>query len=144
MTPNRRLESIQEWSAFMKKSSTWNFKSIVPINGISALGKIFSAGKKHKIFSNLLMGKIVLGLVIAFMIGSISVVPAIGKDDHKNMGKHDNGRYEHRGRGYDHNYRPYGYYGHRERVYYPAPPVVWAPPPPPGIGIFFPPVFIRP
>jgi hypothetical protein len=141
IVPNRRLESIQEWSEFMKTSSIWNFRSIVPINGISALGKIFSAGKKHKIFSNLLMGKIILGFIIVLMIGSIDVAPAIGKDKHTG---HDNGRYEHRGRGYDHNYRPYGYYGHRERVYYPPPPVVWAPPPPPGIGIFFPPVFIRP
>ena len=100
----------------MKTSSTWNFRSIV--------------------------GKIMMGLVLVSMIGSIDVVPAIGKD---NRG-HDNGRYEHRGRGYDHgrDYRPYGYYGHRERVYYPPPPVVWVPPPPPGIGIFFPPLFIHP
>jgi hypothetical protein len=93
----------------MKTSSTWNFRSIV--------------------------GKIMLGLVLATMIGSIAVAPAFA----------DNGRYEKRGHAYGHdrNYRPYGYYGHRERVYYPPPPVVWAPPPPPGIGIFFPPVYIR-
>ena len=59
----------------MKTSSTWNFRSIV--------------------------GKIMMGLVLAAMIGSIDVAPALGKDDHKRMGKHDNGRYEHRGRGYD-------------------------------------------
>ena len=75
-----------------------------------------------------------MGLVLASMIGSIDVVPALGRDNR--MGN----------RGYVHgrNYRPYGYYGHRERVYYPPPPVVYAPPPPPGIGIFFPPIFIRP
>jgi hypothetical protein len=101
----------------MKTSSTSNFRSIV--------------------------GKIMMGLVLASMIGSIDVVPALGRDDNR-------GRYENRGRGYDHryegrrNYRPYGYYGHRERVYYPPPPVVYAPPPPPGIGIFFPPIFIHP
>jgi len=95
----------------MKTSSTWNFKSIV--------------------------GKIMMGLVLVSMIGSIDVVPALGKDNR--MG-HDRRGYVH-GRG---DYRPYGYYGHRERVYYPPPPVVYAPPPPPGIGIFFPPIFIHP
>ena len=101
----------------MKTSSTWNFRSIV--------------------------GKIVMGLVLAAMIGSINVAPALGRDDHGRWGKHDRGRYEHRGPGYDHG-RYYGHYGYRERAYYPPPPVVYAPPPPPGIGIFFPPVFIRP
>jgi hypothetical protein len=81
-----------------------------------------------------------MGLVLASMIGSIDVVPAIGRD---NRSGHDNGRYEQRGHDRD-RYRPYGYYGHRERGYYPPPPVVWAPPPPPGIGIFFPPIFIHP
>jgi hypothetical protein len=106
------MELIQEWSENMKTASKWNFRSIV--------------------------GKIMLGLALAAMIGSINVAPAIAKD-------HDNGRYEHRGRGYDHNryYRPYGYYGHQERVYYPPPRVIYAPPPPPGIGIFFPPVYIH-
>ncbi len=108
----------------MKTSSTWNLGSIV--------------------------GKIMMGLVIAAMIGSIGVVQAVAKDDHKREGRHDNGRYEDRGRGYDHDkpvYRPYGYYGphgYRERVYYPPPPVIYEPPPPPGISIFFPPLFIRP
>jgi hypothetical protein len=101
----------------MKTSSTWNFRSIV--------------------------GKIVMGLVLAAMIGSIDAAPALGKND-KKMGKHDNGRYEQRGRGYDHDRRYYGNYGYRDRDYYPPPPVIYAPPPPPGIGIFFPPVFIHP
>jgi hypothetical protein len=100
----------------MKTSTTLNFRSIVD--------------------------KIMMGLVLAAMIGSINVVPALGKDDHKNMGKHDNGRSEQRGRGYDHNryvhgrrdYRPYGY---GEQVYV-GPPVVYAPPPPVGVGIFLP------
>lgn len=109
----------------MKTSSTGDFRSIV--------------------------GKIMMGLVLAAMIGSIDVAPAIGRDDDRRMGKHDNGRYEQRGRGYDRdrrvqgrrNYRPYGHYGHRERDYYPPPRVIYAPPPPPGIGIFFPPVIIH-
>lgn len=117
MTPNKQLALIQEWSDIMKTLSTWNIKSIV--------------------------GKILLGLVLASMIVSINAVPAFSRDN-------DNRRYEQRGHGYDHgrygrgNYRPYGYNGHRERGYYPPPPVFFAPPPPPGIGIFFPPVFIRP
>ena len=41
----------------MKTSSTWNFRSIV--------------------------GKIMMGLVLAAMIGSMDVAPALGKDDHK-------------------------------------------------------------
>ena len=108
----------------MKTSSPWNLGSIV--------------------------GKIMMGLVLAAMIGSVDVAPALAKDDHKRAGRHDNGRYEDRGRGYDHGkpvYRPYGHYspyGYRERVYYPPPPVIYEPPPPPGISIFFPPLFIRP
>ena len=105
----------------MKISSTWNYKSIA--------------------------GKIMMGLVLATMIGSMEVAPALAKDDHKHMGKHDNGRNEHRGRGYEHGrhargrqgYRPYGY---SEPVYV-APPVYYEPPPPPGISIFFPPIHIR-
>jgi hypothetical protein len=112
------LESIQEWSEFMKTSRKWNFRSIA--------------------------GKIMMGFVLAAMIGSIGVVPALAKD------KHDNGRYEKRGHGYNRGrhvqarpvYRSYDYYGHGQRVYYPPPPVVYAPPPPPGISIFFPPIFI--
>ncbi|MDD5169329.1 MAG: hypothetical protein PHN75_10970 [Syntrophales bacterium] len=107
----------------MKTSSTWNLRSII--------------------------GKMAMGLVLAAMIGSIDVTPALSKNDHKDMGRHDNGRFEHRGPGYDHNryegrrgdYRPYGYGG---RVYAPPPPVIYAPPPPPGIGIFFPPIVIHP
>jgi len=106
----------------MKKSSSWNFRSTV--------------------------GRIMMGLVLAAMIGSIDVSPAFAKND-KNNGKHDNGRYQQRGPGYQHNrtvyrtrtvYQPYGY---RERVYAP-PPVYYAPPPPFGIGIFIPPIFIHP
>ena len=105
----------------MKTSSTWSFRFIV--------------------------GKMMMGLVLTAMIGSIDVLPALGKGGPKSMGKHDNGRYQHRGPGYDkRDYRPYGYYGHygyRERVY-PPPRVIYAPPPPPGIGIFFPPIFVHP
>jgi hypothetical protein len=103
----------------MKTSSTWNFRSIV--------------------------GKMMMGLVLAAMIGSINAAPAFAKDDHKSMGKHDNGRSDHRGRGYDrgHDRRVVPPHGYRGRAYV-APPVIFVPPPPPGIGIFFPPIFIRP
>lgn len=104
----------------MKTPSTWNFRSVV--------------------------GKIVMGLALAAMIGSIEVAPALAQDDHRRMERHDerhdHGRYEHRGRGYDRNryvhgrrdYEPYGYA---------PPPVIYVPPPQPGITIFFPPVIIR-
>jgi len=110
----------------MKKSGRWNFRSI--------------------------FGKIMLGIVLTAMVGSIDVMPAFSRDDYRGPGKYDNGRYDNRGRRYDRNhrhvqrrqprrvYRPYGY---GERVYVP-PRVVFAPPPPPGISIFFPPLFIRP
>jgi len=98
----------------MKTSRKWNFRSIA--------------------------GKIMLGLVLITMIGSIAVTPALAKNNHKSQGKHDNRRHV-QARPV---YRFYDYYGHRERVYYPPPPVVYAPPPPPGIRIFFPPIFIHP
>ena len=101
-----------------------------------------------------MVGKIMMGLVFAAMIGNIDVAPALGRDGNERMGNHDNGRYENRGRGYErdrYEHRGYGYgrrvypngYGYRGRGYGP-PPVIYAPPPPPGIGIFFPPIFIRP
>ena len=97
-----------------------------------------------------------MALVLAIMIGSMDVSPALARN---NKEGHDNGRSDQRGREYDHGrggyyrnpyvhgrqvYRPYGYsYGYRKRVYAP-PPVVYAPLPPPGIGIFFPPIIIHP
>jgi hypothetical protein len=99
----------------MKTSSKWNFRFIV--------------------------GKIMLGLVLAAMFGSIEVVPAIARDGHERMERHDNGRYEHRGRGYDRGYDR-DHYVQGRRVYAP-PRAIYVPPQPPGIGIFFPPIFIR-
>ena len=105
----------------MKTTSSWNFGFIV--------------------------GRAMMGLALAAMIGSIDVAPAFAKND-KHKGKQYQGRGP-GGPGYQHNrtvyrtrtvYQPYGY---RERVYAP-PPVYYAPPPSPGIGIFFPPIFIHP
>lgn len=82
------------------------------------------------------LGKIVMGLALAAMIGSINVLSALGEDNRRY--EYDKGRYEHRERGHEHDrgrahyqtYRPYGYYA--------PPPVVYTPPPQPGISIFFP------
>ncbi len=108
----------------MKTSSTWNFSSIV--------------------------GKIIIGLVLAAMVGNIDVAPALGKNDHKKSGKHDNHRDKHKEYKHDRYvygtvYRSYEYepYVYRER-YYAPPPVIYAPPPEPGISIFFPPIIINP
>ena len=111
----------------MKTSSRWNFRSIV--------------------------GKIMMGLALAAMICSINVAPSFGEDGHDRGGRRDDGRYEHRGRGYDrYEHRRGGYdrdrYVRGRRVYrsedyggrvYVPPPVVIEPPPLPGISIFFPP-----
>lgn len=105
------------------------------------------------------IGKIMLGLVLTAMLGSLGAVPA-NADDHRGRGGYrdddhgrreyrDNDRYEHRGRGHERNRRhmrhnrEYRSTVYRERVYV-EPPVVYVPPPPPGIGIFFPPLFFRP
>lgn len=97
-------------------------------------------------FLKSIVGKMMMGLVLAAMVGSTDVAPAFAKDDHKQMGKHDNGRSEHRGRGYERNRyeqrRVYRAPVYRERVYIP-PPVIYEPPPPPGISIFLPPFFLR-
>jgi hypothetical protein len=106
----RRSESIQKWSDFMKTSRKWSFRFIA--------------------------GKVMLGLVLAAMIGSISVAPALGKDNHKRMVKHDNGL--HRGQRYNRDRHVY------DRGVYVPPPVIYAPPPAPGIDIFFPPIVIHP
>jgi hypothetical protein len=124
------LESIKEWSDYMKTPGTWNFRSIA--------------------------GKVMLGLVLAAMTGSIDVAPSYGDDGHKRGDRyehggrgHDNGRYEKRGHGHDRDryYYRNGRRHYRQTVYretvYVAPPVVYAPPEPPGISIFFPPIIIR-
>jgi hypothetical protein len=120
------LETIQEWSDIMKKPGRWNYKILVV--------------------------KAMLGLVLTVMVGSANVAPAQANDRNDRYEKQYDGRYDHRGRGYDRDRRVYRSYGYRERDgyynnrrewVYPPPPVVFAPPPPPGISIFFPPLFIR-
>lgn len=105
-----------------------------------------------------LWGKIMLGLALAAMIGSMEAPSAVagehgehggGRGGHE--GRHDNGRYDHRGRGYDRGHyrdgRVYRSYGYVQPAYvepvYVAPPVYYAPAPAPGISIFLPTIHIR-
>lgn len=95
------------------------------------------------------VGKIMMALIFASMIGGISAGPAFGKNDNKGgpkqQGRHDNRRWQENDRRWhdDHRrevYRPYRY--QPETIYAP-PPVFYAPEPSPGISIFFPPIHIR-
>ena len=97
------------------------------------------------------VGKIVMALAFALMIGGILIAPAFGVEsygrggheqygqrehDQYQRGQYQQGRYERGRRGYQH--RTYYY---SEPVY--APPVdVYVPTPWPGISIVFP-IFIR-
>ena len=113
----------------MKTSSRWSLRSIA--------------------------GKVLFGLALTAMIGSINVVPSYADNDRNRGRQYDNRRNDHRAAGYDrnrhgghgrwHDRRGYRYYedGYRHRIYAP-PPVFYAPPPEPGIRIFFPPVYINP
>jgi len=65
------------------------------------------------------VGRIVMALVVASMIGGISIAPAFAKDDNRGRGHEERGR-----RGHDRGHEPRGYY--QEPVYAP-PPVVYAP-----------------
>jgi len=82
-----------------------------------------------------IVGKTMMALVIASMIGGISVTPAFA-DDHGRDRGHQERRGHYRG------HRPYGY-GYPAPVYAPVyapPPVVYAPAPyqSPGISLVFP------
>jgi hypothetical protein len=78
-----------------------------------------------------IVGKIVMALVFASMIGGISIAPAFARDNGRGHGQEERGRHEAR--------------GHYRGGYYPAP--VYAPPPvvydpyayqSPGISLVFP------
>jgi len=99
--------------------------------------------------------KIMMALVLAVAVGSMDVAPALGKDHQKNKSyqkskrNHNRGHYDNRRSGTGH-YRYvngrrvyYQSYSYRERVYV-RPEVVYEPPPPPGISIFFPSLYIGP
>jgi hypothetical protein len=89
-----------------------------------------------------IVGKILMALIFASVIGGLSAGPALAKNDHggkgpKHRGWHDNRRWQDNRREV---YRPYRY--QPEPIYAP-PPVFYAPEPSPGISIFFPPIHIR-
>jgi hypothetical protein len=92
-----------------------------------------------------IMGKVMAVLVLATMLGAVDVLPAHSRENDRRIERRDNDRNENRGREYNRgrynngrrNYRAPVY---RERVYV-APPVIYAPPRPPGLNIFLPPLF---
>ncbi len=90
------------------------------------------------------IGKIVMALIFASMIGGTSGVWAQPRYDDRHPRPDEQRRYERRDRErYEHRRRIYRRYVPPPAVYAP-PPVVYAPPaPPPGISIFFPPIIIR-
>jgi hypothetical protein len=92
-----------------------------------------TSNTRVRIFSST-VGKIVMALVCASMIGGIFIAPAFGRDNDRREGYSKQGRYKHGRRVYQ-----------PPRRYYPAPvyappPVVYAPDPylSPGISIVFP------
>jgi hypothetical protein len=96
-----------------------------------------------------IVGKILMALIFASVIGGISAGPALAKNDNKGHGPQQRGwqedRNRHDNRGWQDNrgrraYRPYRY---RPEPIYAPPPVIYAPDPSPGISIFFPPIHIR-
>lgn len=101
-----------------------------------------------------------MGFVFATVIGGINVVPAFSEEGNWRNKNSYNDRHEQRRGGHDRDYNRYdrrrnehdryqynrhGYYrsyGHRERVYIPAP-IPYLPPRQPGIDIFLPNFEIR-
>ena len=82
------------------------------------------------------VGKMVMALVFASMIGGVFIAPAFGDDDDRRGGYYGQGRYEHRR--YEHErrgYQPRTYYS--EHAYTP-PMGVYVPMPSPGISLVFP------
>jgi hypothetical protein len=78
------------------------------------------------------VGKIVMALVFAALIGGTSITPAFGKDNDRGHGRHG-----HRPHGHYRTYQPYDYY---PAPVYAPPPVFYAPVPyqSPGISLVFP------
>ena len=103
-------ESLQEWKVTMRTSDTRTRK-----------------------FSST-VGAIVMALVVASMIGGISIAPAFGKDHDRRQGYYERGH--DRGRRM---YQPPRHYYYPAPIYAP-PPVIYAPYPyqSPGINLVFP------
>jgi hypothetical protein len=102
-------------------------------------GKTTSRQERKEPMRIPVVGKIMMALIIVSLIGGISVLPALGKNDNRGQGPPQRGYYDDRGR-HDNRgrrvYRPHGYY-RPGRVYGP-PPAFIVPIPPPGISIFLP------
>jgi len=104
----------------MKKQGRWNFRSIT--------------------------GKLLIGLVLTIMVGGMNVIPAFSEDHHSHNQNHGRSNAEHMGHGNihyahrGHSERRGHYHDHYGRDYYDGREYL---PPPPGIGIFFPPVMIQ-
>jgi hypothetical protein len=90
------------------------------------------------------IGKIVMAVAFASVMGSMCMTPALGRDDDR--GRHDardnrdrHGDREWHGDRDRHDYRPeYGHpYRYAQPVYVP-PPVYYPPPPSPCVSLFFP------
>jgi hypothetical protein len=95
-----------------------------------------------------IVGRILMTIIFASVIGGISAGPALGKNDNrgygpKQQGRHDNRRWQDdRHWDYDRGREVYRYRYGPAPIYAP-PPVIYAPLPSPGISIFFPPIHIR-
>ena len=94
---------------------------------------------------NSIVGKILMVLIFASVIGGMSAGPALARNGDRGHGPaprgwyDDRGRHDNRGRHWDRGrrlYRPHGYY-RPGRVYGP-PPAFVVPVPPPGVSIFLP------
>lgn len=108
-------ESLQEWKVTMKTMRISNTRT-----------RKFSST----------VGKILMALVFASMIGGIFIAPAFGRDNGRHQGYYKQGRYHQQGRRV---YQPPRRYYYTAPVYVP-PPVVYYPAPyqSPGISLVFP------
>ena len=92
------------------------------------------------------VGKMLMALVFASMIGGVFIAPAFGDDDDRRGGYGTGGQYQHSQYGdsrYEHGRYEHGQRGYQHRTYYSepvyAPPVdVYIPTPSPGISLVFP------
>jgi hypothetical protein len=84
-----------------------------------------------------IVGKILMAIIFAFVIGGISAESALGQD-YRRQAPQPRGYYDNRGWQGDYGrrvYRPRGYYHPGPRY---GPPIFPVPVPPPGISIFLP------
>jgi hypothetical protein len=87
------------------------------------------------------LGKIVLALTVAAVLGGLAPGPALSDDhDRRDRDQKRSHRVYRPAPRYSQPYgyaQPYGYYYPTPPVVYAPPPVVYAPPPSPGISLFF-------